>query len=76
MRALALLAAATIGLTFSACSTEWVNTQNPRADYAQDYNRCESMVLRDPKLQQGQRLLLQNATERCMQREGWRLVEK
>jgi len=28
-----------------------------------------------PKLQQGSQLLILNATERCLQREGWRIVE-
>jgi hypothetical protein len=33
-------------------------------------------VSRDPKLQQGSQLLVINATERCIQKEGWRLIEK
>jgi len=34
------------------------------------------MVMKDPKLQQGNKLMLANATERCVQKEGWRLVEQ
>jgi hypothetical protein len=33
-------------------------------------------VSRDPKLQQGSQLLIINATERCIQKEGWRLIER
>ena len=36
----------------------------------------QAMVLRDPKLQQGSQLMVLNATERCVQKEGWRLVEQ
>jgi hypothetical protein len=32
--------------------------------------------MRDPKLQQGIQLLIIQATERCVQKQGWRLVEK
>lgn len=57
-------------------STEWVHPNKPSSEFANDYNRCQNLALRDPKLQQGSNLLLLNATERCVQREGWRLVEK
>ena len=61
----------------SACSsTEWVHPNKPSGEFATDYNRCESMVLRDPKLQQGNQLMILNATERCVQKEGWRLIEQ
>lgn len=61
----------------SACSsTEWVNPNKPSSEYITDYNRCENMVLKDPKLQQGSKLMIQTATERCVQKEGWRLIEK
>ena len=33
-------------------------------------------VLRDPKLQQGIKILTLEATERCVQKKGWRLIEK
>jgi len=44
--------------------------------YTQDYNQCQADTLRDPKLQQGIQLLIIQATERCLQKKGWRLVEK
>ena len=64
------------GCLLTSCGPEWVNPNKPATEYTTDYNKCQSMALRDPKLQQGSQLLLLNATERCMQKEGWRLVEK
>jgi hypothetical protein len=59
------------------CSTaEWVHPNKPKDEFAQDYNKCQADTLRDPKLQQGIQLLLLEATERCVQKKGWRLVEK
>jgi hypothetical protein len=76
MRICLLLALSITGLTVSACSnTEWVHPNKPSSEYVTDYNRCENLVMRDPKLQQGIQLMVINATERCMQKEGWRLVE-
>ncbi len=64
-------------ILLSACSSaEWVNPNKPSSEFITDYNRCERMVLNDPKLQQGSRLMIQTATERCVQKEGWRLIEK
>lgn len=61
----------------SACSsTEWVHPNKPSSEFITDYNRCESIVLKDPKLQQGNKLMLANATERCLQKEGWTLIEQ
>jgi hypothetical protein len=61
----------------SACSsTEWVHPNKPSSEFTNEYNRCQNMVLRDPKLQQGSQLMILNATERCLQKEGWRLIEK
>ena len=75
MRVLPLLAIA--GLTLSACSsTEWVHPNKPSTEYINDYNKCQNLVLRDPKLQQGSQLMILSATERCVQKEGWRLVEQ
>jgi len=72
-----LLVALTVGLGIVGCtSTDWVHPNKPSSEYTADYNRCQNLVLRDPKLQQGSQLLLLNATERCMQREGWRMIEK
>ena len=65
------------GSLLSACSsTEWVHPNKPSSEFANDYNRCENLVIRDPKLQQGSKLMVQNATERCVQKEGWRLIEQ
>jgi len=61
-------------LTLSACSSEWVHPNKPSSEYITDYNKCQSLVARDPKLQQGSQLMILNATERCVQKEGWRLV--
>jgi len=55
----------------SACSsTEWVHPNKPSSEFTNDYNRCQNMVLRDPKLQQGSQLMILNATEQCLQKEG------
>lgn len=65
-----------VGFALAACSTtEWVHPNKPSEEYTSDYNKCQNAVLSDPKLQQGSRLLVMNATERCMQKEGWRLIE-
>jgi len=65
------------GIGAAGCtSTDWVHPNKPSSEFTNDYNRCQNLVLRDPKLQQGSQLLLLNATERCMQREGWRMIEK
>jgi uncharacterized protein YcfL len=75
MRSMCMLAIA--GLTLAACSsTEWVHPNKPSTEYINDYNKCQNLVLRDPKLQQGSQLMILNATERCVQKEGWRLVEQ
>ena len=61
----------------TGCSTtEWVHPNKSKDAFAQDYNACQTEVLRDPKLQQGIQLLLLVATERCVQKRGWRLMEK
>ena len=75
MRAFHVLAIA--GFTLSACtSTEWVHPNKPSSEYITDYNRCQNLVLSEPKLQQGSQMMVLNATERCVQKEGWRLVEQ
>jgi hypothetical protein len=77
MHALLGLTLSAMSLLFAACSsTEWVHPNKPSSEYVNDYNKCQNMVLRDPKLQQGSQLLVLNATERCLQKEGWRLVEQ
>lgn len=75
MRSFAMLMIGIVVL--SACSsTDWVHPNKPSSEYINDYNKCEQLVLRDPKLQQGSQLMILNATERCVQKEGWRLVEQ
>ena len=77
MRALFPLVLTVAVFVFAACtSTEWVNPNKPSSEYLNDYNKCQNMAMRDPKLQQGSQLMVLNATERCLQREGWRLVEQ
>jgi hypothetical protein len=72
-----LTGAAVYLAVLAGCSTtEWVHPNKPKDEFAQDYNKCQSDTLRDPKLQQGIQLLLLEATERCVQKKGWRLVEK
>lgn len=63
-------------LTTGCSSTEWVHPNKPGDAFTSDYNKCQQDVSRDPKLQQGSQLLLINATERCIQKEGWRLIER
>lgn len=64
-------------LTMTGCaSTDWVHPNKPSSEFTTEYNRCMNLVLRDPKLQQGSQLMILNATERCMQKDGWRLIEK
>lgn len=57
-------------------STEWVNVNNPRADYAADFNKCETQSYNDPKFQGGMKLYVQEARDRCLAKLGWRLREK
>lgn len=73
---LSIAIAAALGGLAGCTSTDWVHPNKPSSEYTNDYNRCQNLVLRDPKLQQGSQLLILNATERCLQREGWRLIEK
>ncbi|MCC2643579.1 MAG: exported protein of unknown function [Nitrospira sp.] len=64
-------------LSLSAgCGAEWVHPNRPQDQFARDYNKCQADTLRDPKLQQGIQLLVIEATERCVQKMGWRLMEK
>jgi hypothetical protein len=65
------------GFLLTDCSlTEWVHPNKPSSEYTNNYNKCETAATRDPKLQQGNQFLLTNATERCVQKEGWRLIEQ
>jgi len=77
MRATWILSATLLAMNLAACSTtEWVHPNKSSDEFVNDYNKCQAAALRDPKLQQGSQLLLLNATERCVQKEGWRLIER
>ena len=65
-----------LGFLTGCSSTEWVHPNKPTSEFTNEYNRCQNLVLRDPKLQQGNQFLMINATERCLQRDGWRIIEK
>lgn len=66
-----------VGFLLTSCSsTEWVHPNKPSSEYTSDYNKCEMNAMRDPKLQQGSRLLILQAIDRCLQKEGWRLIEQ
>ena len=71
-----IILAVTASVLTACSSAEWVHPNKPQSEFAADYNRCQNLALRDPKLQQGSQLLMLNSTERCVQKEGWRLVEK
>lgn len=64
------------GLLAGCGGSHWVHPNKPSSEFTNEYNHCHSQALGDPKLQQGSQLLVLNATERCLQREGWRLVER
>jgi len=75
MRPIVILAMACFFLT--ACSTtEWVNTNDPKADYAADYRKCEEEGYTNPKFQGGMKLILQEHVDRCLKKAGWRLRQK
>ena len=71
-----LLSLILLSLSSGCSSAEWVHPNRPKDQFTLDYNKCQADTLRDPKLQQGIQLLVIQATERCVQKEGWRLVEK
>jgi hypothetical protein len=56
----------------AACSTtDWVNTQNPKANYTLDYNECESQASQNPKTQVGSKLMIAREVDRCLMKKGW-----
>ncbi len=65
-----------IVLLAGCSSAEWAHPTKVKDQFTLDYNKCQGDALRDPKLQQGIQLLTIQATERCVQKMGWRLVEK
>ncbi len=65
-----------LALLVAGCiSSEWVHPNKPPEEFTADWNKCESDTLRDPKLQQGNRYLLTQATERCVLKKGWALKQ-
>ena len=77
MRLLDLAGLAAGAFVLASCaSTEWVNSNKGKDNYATDYNSCEMSVQQDPKIQAGAKALLMRAIDRCMAKEGWMLVEK
>lgn len=71
-----LLSLAVVLLIAGCSSAEWTHPTRPKDQFTLDYNKCQADTMRDPKLQQGIQLLTIQATERCVQKMGWRLVEK
>jgi len=70
-----LLGAVLVQLT--ACgSGSWIHPNKPQEEFTVDYNKCQSDVMKDPKLQQGNNYLLVQATERCLMKKGWTLREQ
>ncbi|HVG02693.1 MAG TPA: hypothetical protein VM842_07355 [Nitrospira sp.] len=64
-------------VSLTGCSsTQWVHPTKTKDQFTLDYNKCQADIMRDPKLQQGIQLLVIQATERCVQKQGWRLVDK
>lgn len=55
--------------------SNWVHPNQPSPEFTNEYDRCQSLVMRDQKLKQGSQLLILNATERCLHQKGWRIVE-
>lgn len=71
----AMLGVALFQLT--ACgSSVWVHPNKPPEEFMRDYNACEDAVIKDPKLQMGNKFLVEQATERCVMKKGWRLREQ
>jgi|CXWL01.1.fsa_nt_gi transcriptional regulator of acetoin/glycerol metabolism len=63
-------------LAVSGCGPPaWTHPNKSTDQFAADWNRCDQDVARDPKLQQGSKLLMINATERCMMKKGWILKQ-
>ncbi|MBM4120454.1 MAG: hypothetical protein ACKOBZ_01410 [Nitrospira sp.] len=75
MRLGLLLGLGLLGLTGCA-TTEWVNLNNPRAEYATDFNACEQKAYNDPRYQGGMKLIVEKSRDQCMAKLGWRLREK
>ena len=57
-------------------SVEWVNINDPKGDFAADYNKCEMQAYNDPKFQGGMKIHVDEFRDRCLAKLGWRLREK
>ncbi|TAJ07377.1 MAG: hypothetical protein EPO61_15590 [Nitrospirae bacterium] len=76
MRVLKILVVMAVVVQLTACgASSWVHPNKPEGAFTEDYNRCESDVLKDPKLQQGNRYMVLEATERCVMKKGWMIRE-
>jgi hypothetical protein len=53
----------------------WIHPNKPEGAFTEDWNRCENDVIKDPKLQTGNKYLVQQATERCVMKKGWRIKD-
>lgn len=76
LRTSVLLSLTLVFLMAGCSSAEWVHPSKQKDQFTLDYNKCQADAMRDPKLQQGIQLLTIQATERCVQKMGWRLMEK
>ncbi len=66
-----------MGVLISSCmTTEWVHPNKTADEYTADYNKCQASVLQDPRVQQSGQLITMKAIDRCLQKEGWRLIEQ
>ena len=63
-------------LLIACSSTEWVNMNDPKADYAADHRKCEEEGYNNPKFQGGMKMILDETIDRCMKKLGWRLRQK
>jgi hypothetical protein len=64
-------------LLFAGCSSaEWVHPTKDNGEFAQEYNKCQGEILREPKYQQGNNYFVLLGTEECVRKRGWVLREK
>jgi hypothetical protein len=64
-------------LLVAGCSSaEWVHPTKQKDEFAQEYNKCQGEILRDPKYQQGNNYFVLRGTEQCVMKKGWVLREK
>jgi hypothetical protein len=75
-RSRTLLTSVGVLLLTSCGPSAWIHPTKSQDEFQMDYNSCELAATRDPKLQQGIKYLLQEATERCLKKKGWALKQK